>query len=181
MTSVYDLNSLPAVLQFAGWTLVVMAATAAIFRSFPAQELKARRLRAANETATEVNKALFELRTGLKWNAALARGDEMAAKVPLSDAELAERKKRVNVEFDRTVWRRALSYFLECPMCQSFWTALAIFLLTTPATAWWPALIPTALAYTTASAVLLALPGRLVEASRPQSTRDRRRGGGCGG
>jgi hypothetical protein len=181
MTSVYDLNSLPAVLQFAGWTLVVMAATAAIFRSFPAQELKARRLRAANETATEVNKALFELRTGLKWNPALARGDEMVAKVPLSDAELADRRKRINVEFDRTVWRRALSYFLECPMCQSFWTALAIFLLTNPPPAWWPALIPTALAYTTASAVLMALPAPMAEARQRHVARDPRRGGGCGG
>jgi hypothetical protein len=180
MTSVYDLNSLPAVLQFAGWTLVVMAATAAIFRSFPAQELKARRLRAANETATEVNKALFELRTGLKWNPALARGDEMVAKVPLSDAELADRRKRINVEFDRTVWRRALSYFLECPMCQSFWTALAIFLLTTPSPTWWPALIPTALAYCTASTVLLALPHTHPDPRQRPAPRDPR-GGGCGG
>ncbi len=181
MISLYDLNSLAAVVQFVGWTLVVIAATAAIFRSFPAQELKARRLRAANETATEVNKALFEIRTGLKWNAALARGDEMAAKVPLSDAELADRKKRVNVEFDRTVWRRALSYFLECPMCQSFWTALALCMLTTPATSWWPDLIPTALAYTTASAVLLALPGTTADARQRPVARDARRGGGCGG
>jgi hypothetical protein len=181
MTSVYDLNSLAAVVQFAGWTLVVIAATAAIFRSFPAQELKARRLRAANETATEVNKALFEARTGLKWNAALARGDEMAAKVPLSDAELADRRKRVNIEFDRTVWRRALSYFLECPMCQSFWTALTVFLLTTPTTDWWPDLIPTALAYTTASAILLALPGAMAETRQRPAARDPRRGGGCGG
>ena len=178
MTSVYDLNGLSSLVQFLGWTLVVMAASAAVFRSFPMQELKARRLRSSTETVADVNKALFEIRTGLKWNAALARGDEMAAKVPLSDAELAERKKRVNVEFDRTVWRRALSYFLECPMCQSFWTAVAVFMLTTPAGGWWPDLIPTALAYTTASAVMLAMPGRLVEASRPQSTR---RGGGCGG
>lgn len=181
MISVYDLNSIAAVVQFTGWTLVVIAATAAIFRSFPAQELKARRLRAANETATEVNKALFELRTGLKWNAALARGDEMAAKVPLSDAELAERKKRVNVEFDRTVWRRALSYFLECPMCQSFWTALALCMLTTPVTGWWPDLIPTALAYTTASAILLALPGAMAEARQRPAVRDERRKSGCSG
>jgi hypothetical protein len=71
----------------------ISCGAAAVFRSFPAQELKARRLRAANETATEVNKALFELRTGLKWNPALARGDEMAAKVPLSDAELADPRR----------------------------------------------------------------------------------------
>ncbi len=111
----------------------------------------------------------------------LTHCDEMAAKVPLSDAELADRKKRVNVEFDRTIWRRALSYFLECPICQSFWTALAIFLLTTPTAAWWPDLIPTALAYTTASAVLLALPGTTAEARQRPVARDARRGEGCGG
>jgi hypothetical protein len=104
----------------------------------------------------------------------------MSAKVPLSDAELVDRRKRVNVEFDRTVWRRALSYFLECPMCQSFWTALAIFLLTTPPPAWWPALLPTALAYTTASTILLALPSTIPDSRQRPSARDPRHGGGCG-
>jgi len=130
MTSIFDITDWAHVASFFVWTLAVCALAKAIFGSFPAAELQYRLALRDNPRRRHLNRLNWEVANRAKWNDDVARHSPHAARQPLTDDEI-EAKRRELQQLARTsfAWR-AFTYFMGCFACQTFWAAVATFLVT---------------------------------------------------
>ena len=117
------------VIAFGVWTLVIYTAGWAVFRSFVAGELRHRLYVRDSKHILRVHQLQWELKNKVHFSKELARGDSMAAKVPLTNLETTEKTNELQVLQRITLWQRALRYLMTCVTCQSFCTSLVMFVL----------------------------------------------------
>lgn len=154
MTSVYEIQNGSGVLSFAAWTLVVCAIGKFLFGSYPAAELLYRLARLDRQRQQRIQ----ETKSPAPPTRAIEKpGIHADAGLHLAPA-----------------WHRALSYFLTCFACQSFWAAVVVFALTRN-TNDWRAWLFSAAAYSAAATMIAkASHGRIPAAPRSRC-------GSCGG
>jgi hypothetical protein len=130
MTSIFEITDWSHVASFFIWTLAVCAIAKALFGSLPAAELQYRLSLRDAPRRQRLNRLNWEINNRAKWDEDVARRSPHAARQPLTDEEF-ESKRRELQQLARTsfAWR-ALTYFMGCFACQTFWTATAVFALT---------------------------------------------------
>ncbi len=156
MTSVFDIFSLHSLAPFFVWTLVVCALAKAIFGSFFAAELQHRLAMRDAPKRVRVSRLRWELQKGAHWNEQAARGSPHAATVPLNDREREAKQKEIVKLSHKTVIGRAGMYLMSCWACQTFWSAVLVYYVTSG----WDDLLQwflTAMAYSGAAVLLSAL------------------------
>jgi len=175
MTSIFDIADWSHVASFFIWTLAVCAIAKAVFGSLPAAELQYRLSLRDAPRRQRMNRLNWEINNRANWDEDVARRSPHAAKQPLTDDEV-EAKRRELQQLARTsfAWR-ALTYFMGCFACQTFWTAIAVFAVTRGVgdlAAW----LFTSAACSGAAVLMSAAQGRSV----PPRNADRAAGGaGC--
>lgn len=154
MTSVYEIQNWAGVLNFTAWTLVVCAITKFLFGSYPAAEVLYRLAR-------------------LEWQRRQRVPETTSPAPPRGTEENPGRPGEPSLDV-APAWQRALSYFLTCFACQSFWAAILVYGLTRNATDW-RAWLFSAAAYSAAATML-------AKASHGRTPAVQRNGcGSCGG
>jgi hypothetical protein len=130
MTSIFEITDWAHVASFFIWTLAVCAIATALFGSFPAAELQYRLSLRDAPRRQRLNRLNWEINSRAKWDEDVARHSPHAARQPLTDDEV-EAKRRELHQLARTsfAWR-ALTYFMGCFACQTFWTAIVVYPLT---------------------------------------------------
>src|SRR5690606_4101689 len=89
-----------------GWLLIVWGVSKLLLGSLPAEELRKRIAAYGQTNSADLRLAQWELSTGYRWHPALAHGDEMAPKVPLTHDELATRKAQLQSKPKHHWWQR---------------------------------------------------------------------------
>lgn len=173
MVDVLHVHDLSGVVAFALTALVVFSVTKAVFYGFWAAEFQFWLVSRVGDTEFEMRRLEWELKNGAHWDADVVRNHPQAAKRPLSTEQISERIARRAYMARATRAVRALRYFLDCPLCQSFWVSVAIVAAFAPDAS--PAgVVLSAFAYSG----LVFLAARRV--SPPESNGATAKAGGCG-
>ena len=197
MTSVYAIQGWQDFAAFAAWALVVLAASTAIFRSFPAAEFRRWLDTGLRPERESVARLQFELTYGAVWTPATAQAINKAIKTAdreravasaiqnsgaeqLDAAALGARRQKLARSVLNSRRLRALNYLMGCSFCQHFWVAATVYLLTVPAVKWWPGLGPSVLAYAAVAGAMMGLMGQ-GGATDPAQQQPPNRGGFQGG
>ena len=130
MTSIFEIADWSHVASFFVWTLAVCALAKAIFGSFPAAELQYRLALRDNPRRQRINRLNWEIANRARWNDDVARGSPHTAPVRLADEEVETKRRELQVLSRSSFAWRALTYFMGCFACQTFWTAAAVFAAT---------------------------------------------------
>ena len=129
------------------WALVVHGLTRAIFRSFVADEIKARLGMRYSERFHELAKRRWELKHGYHFDETLIQNGTIHEQgMPLGD-DLPGVKRAFRAGMRQTLPARINNYLLSCRFCQACEVAAVVFMLTRPMSCWWPDLIPTVIMY----------------------------------
>ena len=130
MTSIFEITDWAHVASFFIWTLAVCAIAKALFGSLPAAELQYRLSLRDAPRRQRMNRLNWELNNRVKWDEDVARRSPHAARQPLADEEVESNRRELQ-QLARTsfAWR-AFTYFMGCFACQTFWTAIAVFVVT---------------------------------------------------
>ncbi len=130
MTSIFEITDWSHVASFFIWTLAVCAIAKALFGSLPAAELQYRLSLRDAPRRQRLSRLNWEINNRAKWEEDVSRRSPHAARQPLTDDEI-EAKRRELQQLARTslAWR-AFTYFMGCFACQTFWTAVVVFVAT---------------------------------------------------
>jgi hypothetical protein len=128
--SIYDIKSWSDVAAFLIWTLAVCAIAKAVFGSLLSADIHYRLALRDAPRRQRVNRLNWELNNRVRWNEQAAHSSPHAAKTPLSDDELEAKRSELRQLTKASLGARAFQYFMNCLGCQTFWTALAIFVVT---------------------------------------------------
>lgn len=112
------------------WSTVALGIVVVVFYSFFTQELKFRFILKNKDKLARMSLLRWELQNKAVYNPAVASGDEMEAKVALTDPELRKRHEELVALSQESLGTRMRTYFLTCPLCQCFWVSLALMLMT---------------------------------------------------
>ncbi len=130
MTSIFEITDWQHVASFFIWTLAVCTIAKALFGSMPAAELQYRLSLRDAPRRQRMNRLNWEVNNRAKWDEDVARRSPHAAKQPLTEAEIDSRRTELQQLARSSLAWRAFTYFMGCFACQAFWTALAVFALT---------------------------------------------------
>lgn len=112
------------------WTLAVCAIAKALFGSLPAAELQYRLSLRDAPRRQRMSRLNWEINNRAKWDEEVARRSPHAARQPLGDDEVETRRRELQQLARRSFAWRAFTYFMGCFVCQTFWTAVAVFAAT---------------------------------------------------
>ena len=73
-----------------------------------------------------VRETRWELQHKTRFSEELARGDDMAASVPLTEPEIKQRLREMDRLRRATIRHRAVTYLFSCVSCQALWTAIGL-------------------------------------------------------
>lgn len=130
MTSIFEITDWQHVASFFVWTLAVCAIAKALFGSLPAAELQYRLSLRDAPRRQRMNRLNWEINNRARWDEDVARRSPHAAKQPLTEAEVESRRAELQQLARSSLAWRAFTYFMGCFACQTFWTALVVFLIT---------------------------------------------------
>lgn len=171
VTQMHDLMDL---VLFPIWCLVVWGVANAVFRSYPAAALKTW-LWASQKNRREIQILQWEVQNRMAYDENFARGDTMVKPAALTPAEITARQQRVIQLAKASRWRRVVNYLLQCTFCQHAWASLGLFVAFAPYRNPWAEVVPTVMAYSALTTILL---GRF---SVPAPAAPAQRVGGCSG
>lgn len=130
MTSVFEITGWDQVASFFVWTLAVCALAKAIFGSFVAAELQYRLALRDNPRRQRISRLNWEIGNRTRWSDDVARGSPHAAAVRLTDEEVDAKRQELQSLASTSLARRAVQFLLNCWACQTFWAAVAVFVIT---------------------------------------------------
>lgn len=130
MTSIFEITDWAHVASFFVWTLAVCAIAKVLFGSLPVAELQYRLSLRDAPRRQRMNRLNWEIHNRAKWDEAIARRPQHAAKQPLSDEEVEGRRIELQQLARSSLAWRAFTFFMGCFACQAFWTALAVYAIT---------------------------------------------------
>jgi hypothetical protein len=100
-------------LAFYGFGLV-------LFRSFPAAEIGQRVMNRTSPRRERINRLRWELTHGIQQTDEVRRNSPTAAKIPLTPAQIDQRRAELRRIGRVSLPTRAGLYFLSCVLCQTF-------------------------------------------------------------
>lgn len=155
MTSIFEIAGWQGLASFLIWTLAVVGGAKALFGSFLMAEIRHRVNLSNIPKRKRIQELSWELRQGLRFDRDVIRKSPHANAVKLTEAEM-KAKQKVFAELSAQSWPERLAlYLFSCWACQSFWTAVILFVLTRGLSE--PlGMIVTSLAYSAASVILTA-------------------------
>lgn len=180
MLTVSGMGGWQAVPALLGWSLVVLGVSKAVFRSFPAEELKAKLNHWFSARAADMRRLRWEIQHGKEYSRELAQGDQMAASRELSEAQVRVRMAKMSGFESRTRGLRVIMYLLQCVACQCFWSALALGVVTGVLSGGLVELVLTALMYSAAAPLLHGLTRGATVVGSPGKPQPGCPAGGCG-
>ena len=165
-----EITGAEGLLAFGLWSLAIFGVSKALFRSFPALELKQWLLARRQRRLEHLRRTAWELHHGIEWNLDAARGDQLAARRPLSEVQVNQRRELMDRLQKRTRGHRALLWMAECLYCQGFWSAVIVLMFREGSLSGW---LTSSFAYATGVLMLGVILERQPEAPK--------KAGGCRG
>lgn len=130
MISIYDIKGWSDLAAFLIWTLAVCAIAKALFGSLLAAELQYRLSLRDAPRRQRMNRLNWEINNRTVWSEEVVRRSPHAAKQPISDSDIESRRRELQQLARTSLAQRAVTYFMGCFACQTFWVAAFTFLLT---------------------------------------------------
>ncbi len=179
MIRIDAITDLAGIVQFFVWAAVVHGVVHFLFRSYPAEALRAKMGAKQRPQIHKYRKLQWELQTKERFTDERARGDEMTAAQPLTEKELKDREKQLKELGKSSKGFRFLNYFMSCGFCQAVWISLVLLLICHRFDTIWLT-VASAFAYTLPCGLII----RLLVPSGDAAARSKQGGcpgGDCGG
>ncbi len=159
MPLIHEIEGFADVCQVILWCFAVWSVAQALFRSFPAAELRAR-LGGNSHRHREMQQLMWELRHRRAYTG--PRDPSVAPPAELSAAELEDRARRLKRLQRLTLPSRAVNYLWTCTFCQNAWSSLLLAVCLTQGAHFIGDVLPTVLMYagvTTVATERASMPG----------------------
>lgn len=132
MISLYEVATIADAARFMLWTLAVVGVAKALFGSFPAAELHSWLRARMERRMMRVRMLIGWLRNGKRAPRSATNNPnaDPPPPVPLTDDERRRYEAELQQMRPATLAIRAALWLLSCFLCQSFWAAVLVYLVT---------------------------------------------------